>query len=98
MRTVAGTLAQAQAFEQGGSAGVALGRWRAGINGRHFHVFLGRARGNQVIALEHEAKGFPAQPGQFVAAQLGNIFASKEIVAAGGAVQATEDVHQCRLA
>ncbi|MNM98119.1 hypothetical protein D3C81_1106400 [compost metagenome] len=60
MRAVARAARQAQAGEQGGSARVALAGVDAGINGRHLDVLLGRARGDQVVALEYEAKGFAA--------------------------------------
>lgn len=98
VRAITGTFGQAQAGQQGMGACVALGGRRAGIDRRHFDIFLGGAGGNQVIALEHETEGFTPQPGECVTVQAGHLFTREQVVATGGAVQAAEDVHQRRLA
>ncbi|CRM50196.1 hypothetical protein [Pseudomonas sp. 24 E 13] len=98
VRTVAGALGQAQAGEQGIGAGVPFDGTDTGIDRRHLDVFLGRCRRDQVVALKHEAERFAAQPGQFVAAQLGDVFPGEQVIAFARAVEATEDVHQRRLA
>jgi len=95
---MAGAVAQAQAPQQFGGAlqpGLAA---LAGIDGRHLDVALRRQVGQQVIALENEAEVFAAQFGQFVRVQLAGAAAVHAVVAAGGAVQAAQDVHQGRLA
>ena len=79
MRTVAGACAKAQAVEQRGSAGMPLGRWRTGVNGGHFDVFLGRGRGDQMVALKHKAERLAAQPGELIAGEVGNVFACKQV-------------------
>ncbi|MNF15089.1 hypothetical protein D3C80_2175530 [compost metagenome] len=60
MGAIAGTAGEPQSIKQGGSTGMAFGGRCAGINRRHLDVLLGRARGNQVVALEHETEGFTA--------------------------------------
>ena len=69
---------------------MAFGGADAGVDRRHLDVFLGRARGDQVVALEHKTKGFAAQPGQFVAVQVRDVFPGEQVVAGAGAVKATE--------
>ncbi|MNP07720.1 hypothetical protein D3C76_997590 [compost metagenome] len=81
VRAVAGARGQAQAFEQGRGAGMALGGRSAGVDRRHLDVFLGRARRDQVVTLEHEPEGFTAQPGQFIAAQGGDVFSGETVFA-----------------
>lgn len=98
VRAVGGAAAQPQAFEQRTSSGVAFGGGRSGIDGRHLDVFLGVARGDQVIALEHEAKGLATQPRQLIAVQVGDVLAGEAITAGAGAIKAAENVHQRRLA
>ncbi len=51
-----------------------------------------------MIALKHEPERFAAQPGEFVAAQRGDVFSGEQVFTRGRTVQTTEDVHQCRLA
>lgn len=98
VRAVVGAIGQAQAGQQSLGAGMAFGSADAGIDRRHLDVFLGRAGRDQVVALEHETKGFAAQPGQCVAIQVRDVFPGEQVVAHGGAVEATEDVHQCGFA
>ena len=97
-RAVAGAFAQPQAPQQHLGACGARGGGGAGVDGRHFDVFLGRGRGDEVVALEHEAEGFTAQPGQLVVIELGHVLASEAVLAGAGPVQAAENVHQGRLA
>ncbi|MNN43437.1 hypothetical protein D3C81_1576730 [compost metagenome] len=51
-----------------------------------------------MVALEHETEGLAAQPGQFVAVQLGNVLAGEAVAAGTWAIEAAEDIHQGRLA
>ncbi|MND81618.1 hypothetical protein D3C80_734210 [compost metagenome] len=51
-----------------------------------------------MVALEHETEGLTAQPGQLVAVQLGDVLAGEQVVTGGRTIQATENVHQGRLA
>ncbi|MNY66608.1 hypothetical protein D3C86_2040620 [compost metagenome] len=59
-------LAELQLLQQGFRAVVAVARRHAGIDGRHLDVFLGACGRNEIVALEDEAEGAPAQCRQFV--------------------------------
>ena len=47
-----------------------------------------------MVALKHKAEGFAPQPGQFVAVEAGDVFASKQVAPRGWAVKTAEDIHQ----
>src|SRR5450830_567325 len=77
---------------------MAFGSRHACIQGWHFHVFARRFGGNQMVTLEHEAECLAPQPGQFIGVQAGHVLAGKVIAAITGPVQATQQMHQGRLA
>ena len=47
-----------------------------------------------MVALKHKAERLAAQPGEFIAGEVGNVFAGKQVAPRGGAVEAAKDVHQ----
>jgi hypothetical protein len=77
---------------------VPFGGRSAGVDGWHLDVFLGGTGRNQVITLEHKTERFAAQPGQFIGVESGDVFTGETVFTAGRAVEAAEDIHQCRLA
>ncbi|MNE31605.1 hypothetical protein D3C80_1251810 [compost metagenome] len=97
-RAIAGAFSQAQALQQRLGPFGPWGGGGPGIDSRHLHVLLRRGGRDQVIALKHEPERFAAQPGQFVIVQAGNVLAREAIMPGAWAVEATEDVHQGRLA
>src|SRR5690606_9582147 len=52
----------------------------------------------QVVALEHQTKGFPSQPGQIVFIKLADITATKQIGATCRFIEAAHDIHDRGLA
>ena len=87
-------LAQTQIGEQGLGAGLAFIAAHARVDRRQRHVFPGAGGADQVIALEHEAEHFPAQPGQFLVVHGVHVLAGEAIFTVAGPVQAAEQVHQ----
>ncbi len=65
-----------------------------GIHGRHLDIFLRRGGTQQVVALEYEAEGLAAQPGQAVGVKTPDVPAGKQVCAIRRAVEAAEDIHQ----
>ena len=94
---VIGTVAQAQAPEQFAGALVARAPL-AGVDRRHFHVARRAQVRQQVVALEDEAEVLAAQFGQLVGVEFAGAAPAHAVVAAGGAVQAAQDIHQRGLA
>jgi len=76
----------------------ALFAGHTGVDGRDFHVFHRRGSAEQVVALEHETKGFAAQPGQRIGVEAVDVPTRKEIGAATRSIEAAEDVHHGGLA
>ncbi len=95
---VVDALAEAEAGEQLLGAGVALLARHAGIHRRHFDVVARGGAAEQVVALEHEAEGLAPQARERVAVERGDVLAHEAVGAAGGAVEAAEEVHQRGLA
>src|SRR5450830_953194 len=77
---------------------MAFSRRHARVQGGYFHVFARRFGSDQVITLEHEAKCLAPQPGQFIGVQASHVLACKVVTAIAGPVQATQQMHQGRLA
>ena len=96
--TVLRAVAQAQAGEQGLRPLAAFTLVAAGIDRRQLHVLRGRDRGQQVVALEHEAEGVTPQRREFVRVQARHVHAAYLVAAFAGAIQAAQDVHQRGLA
>jgi hypothetical protein len=89
---------QSDAVEHLGGAGPALAAADAAIDQRQRDVVPGGGAGEQVERLEDEADGPVAQPGQFGRRQGGDVAPADQQGAAGGPVQAAEQVHEGRLA
>jgi hypothetical protein len=77
--------------------GVALAVVAVVEQGQH-HVLHRVEPGQQVVGLEDEADFLIAHPRQLVFAELADVLAVEDVDAAGGAIQAAQDVHQGRLA
>ena len=92
------TLLQAQSREQGGCALVPRLLAHPRIAGRHRHIVQCRGRADQVVALEDEAEHLAPQRGQRIVVQPRDRLALEQVFAVAGLVQATQDVHQRRLA
>ncbi len=91
-------IGQAQRGEQFGRARMARLRRHAGVDRGDLDVLLCGGRGDQVVALEHEAEGLAPQLRKLVAVQARHVAPHEAIGAAARAVQAAEDVHQRGLA
>jgi hypothetical protein len=63
-----------------------------------FEVFEDGELGDEVKVLEDETEAFAAEFGELVVGELGDVLVVEEVVAAGGAVEAAEDVHEGGLA
>ncbi len=72
----------------------AFGSGSARINGWNFHILLCGGRGNEVVALENEAKSAAAKRCKLVRIQCRDIFAVEQISPAGRRVETAENVHQ----
>jgi hypothetical protein len=97
-RGVLGTLGEAHACEARLGARMAFGRLHPGIDHRQFDV-LERARARQQVELlEHEADAAVADRRERIAGQALDRLARQTVGAAGGLIEAAEDVHQRALA
>ena len=92
------TLRQAQSREQGSCAFVPRLLAHPRIAGRHRHIVQCRGRADQVVALEDETEHLAPQRGQRIVVQPRDRLALEQVLTAAGTVQATQDVHQRRLA
>ncbi len=61
-------------------------------------VLEGGGAGEQVETLEDEADLGIADIGKFIAVEAGDIHAIEQVAAAGGAVEASDDIHEGRFA
>jgi hypothetical protein len=75
-----------------------LAAWHPGIDQRQLDIVQGIGTGQQVEGLEDEADLAVAQGGQPGVGQVRDQVAVQPVLAAVRAVQATDDVHQRRLA
>ncbi len=101
VRKVVKALAEADDLERLHGAAVTLGRLHlrpAVVEQGQLDVVERRGPRQQVEALEHEPDLLVADDGQLVLRHARDVLAVEEVVAARGAVEAPEDVHQRRLA
>jgi hypothetical protein len=68
------------------------------VHQREFDVFDDGVLREQVVGLEDEPEVAGAHFGKFVVSHRGDVLIFQEIMAAGGSVEAAEDVHQGRFA
>ncbi len=73
---------------------VSLGQAAALVEQRDLDVFDDRVLRQQVVGLEDEADVAAADLGELVVVHVGDVFVAEEIMAAGAAVEAAEQVQQ----
>jgi hypothetical protein len=93
-RLVVHAITQAQPLQQLLGTRVAHRAGTAGVHRRHFHIAARIQIAQQVVALEDETEMLAAQFGQLIRLHLSGFAAGHLVAAAGGAVEAAEDVHQ----
>ena len=101
VRKVVKAVAKPDDLERLHGAAVALGPLHLRptvVEQRQLDVVERRRPGQQVEALEHESDLLVAHDGELVLRHARDVLAVEEVFAAGGAVEAAEDVHQRRLA
>ena len=77
---------------------MALPRPKPGIRRRQFDIGRRGQRFQQVVRLEHEPEGVPAQVGKPVVVERPDIGPGNAALSLGGTVQAADDVHERGLA
>ena len=97
-RAVLHAVFQAQPGEQCGGACAALRRGHAGVHGRHLDVAARRQVAQQVVALEDETEVAAPQRRERIGVERVRLAPGHAVAAAGGPVQAAQDVHQRGLA
>src|SRR5438552_1298704 len=93
-------LAALDADEPQGLAGalMALAPGRAAIDERQFDILDRGGAGEEIVALEDEAKKIAPEQSALVAGEGSDIGAAKEIATARWSIEAAEDIHRRRLA
>jgi hypothetical protein len=91
-------VAQSKRTQQRLGACFACSRTEPGIDGGNLDVLFRCCAREQVVALEHKAESFAAQPGEGVGIELRYVMAGETVTAARRPVEAAEKVHQRRLA
>ena len=89
---------QADLAQRLDGAAPALGPRHAGIDQRQLDVLHGAGPGQEVEALEHESHGAVADFGEGVAVQPRDLAPFEQVLSGGRAVEAADEMHQCRFA
>ena len=84
--------------QRGSGALAALGGADRRVHHRQFDVFDGRRARQEVVLLKDEAEFVPAQVGEVVCIERGDVNAVEQVGARGRAVEAPDDVHERGLA
>jgi len=96
-RPMIATICQSQTVKQSHSAAVTLRLRQAGIQGRYFYIFRRRGVIKQVITLEYKTESLATQGRQLISVQLRHVLPQNMVAAEIGAVETTDQIHQCRL-
>jgi hypothetical protein len=92
------TVPQAHLFERASGALAPLLGSHAGVDERQLDVVERRGPGQQVEGLEDEANFLVSDVGQLVVVHLAHLLAVELVAAFAGRIEATDEVHQRRLA